>query len=542
MDTELNIVVNAVNDSAAALEEVTTELEGIGVASTEMASAIDESNAEASASYAELNAGIAATATEMDELVASIGLGPAVAEYSAEVAALELDNDELAASFSESMAGIKGAALQLGIVALVAFQGFKDEIESATGAAITWDQTVAVLNRELQDTGSSMPVSELTDYAQQLSSSTDYTQQAILSAEALVVSHKDLQGSFKSTTQLAADLATYLAGGGTGDVSGAMQTLVKAMTDPQTAMRQLIGDGLDFSAVMVKTVDDLAQGGDTAGAAALIMGQLKDQFGGLSQAVAAAGGGPWQQFMADLAFMQKEIGDGLVPALDQAAQYLKPIVVEIGSWAEANPKLVAAILLIGASLSAFLVIVTGVALVIAAIGAAITALSSGPILIMIGAFAAVGAGLAVLTTGVVTNWNTIKTTITTIATEVMTFIQTWYNQIMSWVQNIANAMAGIGKSIGGAVSGTISSVENFIGVHDAVISPSGQIVSTDPKDYLIATQTPGSLLGTGGGNGGNAPIYVYITGTVQSSANQAITLGNQIAQIVNRQLKLQSTR
>ena len=34
-------------------------------------------------------------------------------------------------------------------------------------------------------------------------------------------------------------------------------------------------------------------------------------------------------------------------------------------------------------------------------------------------------------------------------------------------------------------------------VHDAVITPSGQVVKTDPKDYLLATKTPKTLVGGG---------------------------------------------
>ena len=34
-------------------------------------------------------------------------------------------------------------------------------------------------------------------------------------------------------------------------------------------------------------------------------------------------------------------------------------------------------------------------------------------------------------------------------------------------------------------------------VHDAVITPKGEVITTDPKDYLIATKTPKTLVGGG---------------------------------------------
>lgn len=41
---------------------------------------------------------------------------------------------------------------------------------------------------------------------------------------------------------------------------------------------------------------------------------------------------------------------------------------------------------------------------------------------------------------------------------------------------------------------------DYKSVNDAVITPQGDIVTTDPKDYLIATKTPGQLIGGGGVN------------------------------------------
>ena len=50
----------------------------------------------------------------------------------------------------------------------------------------------------------------------------------------------------------------------------------------------------------------------------------------------------------------------------------------------------------------------------------------------------------------------------------------------------------------------ISANENFTkSVHDAIITPRGDVVTTDPKDYLIATKTPRTLVG------GGAPVINF---------------------------------
>lgn len=44
------------------------------------------------------------------------------------------------------------------------------------------------------------------------------------------------------------------------------------------------------------------------------------------------------------------------------------------------------------------------------------------------------------------------------------------------------------------------SQSNEISVNDAIIAPNGNVISTAPDDYLIATKTPGSLVGSGAAN------------------------------------------
>jgi len=90
---------------------------------------------------------------------------------------------------------------------------------------------------------------------------------------------------------------------------------------------------------------------------------------------------------------------------------------------------------------------------------------------------------------------------------------------MALIEVIGDIAYQIGKTIGGSVGQFVDEVKNylkgsFIGqlfatpeelqgsfkeqsVEDAVISPSGNIISTSPEDFLIATKTPQSL---GGGN------------------------------------------
>jgi len=70
-----------------------------------------------------------------------------------------------------------------------------------------------------------------------------------------------------------------------------------------------------------------------------------------------------------------------------------------------------------------------------------------------------------------------------------------------WQGTIGKVLTSFSDLFGGDSSSTSSSVSgrklNGVSVDDAIISPSGEIITTNPNDYLIATQDPGSLGGTG---------------------------------------------
>ena len=570
MESELNIIVSAQNDTTAALESVTSELTQVGVAAEEMATAIQTSGEEASgvmdafsagivetnqaaiASYAELDNAMrlvdetaVTTATEFDTAMAEMEAAAA-----ATAAGVSTDAEAQSAAMADSMNGMKSTATQAGIVGIFAFMGLKNEIETATAASTEWNKTIVELQKELSNTGSAIPLTALIAYGSQLSQNTLYSQQDVLSAEAILMSYKNLQDQYKTITQAAADLAAK-----TGDsLPQAMGVLTKALADPLTGVRQLQSAHINLSATMVKTINDLAQGGATAQADALLLYALKSQVGGLSEAMSDASGTGFEKLSKAAGALQNIIGQQLGPVLDQIALKIEPIVVAIGEWVEAHPKLTSAILIGGAAFAGLAVALVGIGLVLsilmtsfAALGTLIAAVVASPVALMIGAFLAVGAGVTALAVSIHNNWDAIKTTIISTAGEVATFIEDWYNKIMGWINNILNSMKSIGSSIGGGISGVVGNVENFVTTHLAtggiVSSPTVALIGEAGPEAVIPLSMLGSgesLGGVGGGQGNG--INVYITGTVQSSADQATILGNLIAKQINRQLKLQTFR
>ena len=92
---------------------------------------------------------------------------------------------------------------------------------------------------------------------------------------------------------------------------------------------------------------------------------------------------------------------------------------------------------------------------------------------------------------------------------------TWKEDVLSWWESVANAIHDLltwvankirsaydeaNKIINDAekTAKIIGDVVRFVSVTDAVITPSGQVIKTDPSDYLFATKNPENL-GAGGG-------------------------------------------
>ena len=71
-----------------------------------------------------------------------------------------------------------------------------------------------------------------------------------------------------------------------------------------------------------------------------------------------------------------------------------------------------------------------------------------------------------------------------------------------------------------------------VSVDDAIITPSGQVIKTNPKDYIIATQNPSSLVGSGSGT------VVNINGGTYLSEDVAESIGDMIINRLQSQLRI----
>lgn len=95
------------------------------------------------------------------------------------------------------------------------------------------------------------------------------------------------------------------------------------------------------------------------------------------------------------------------------------------------------------------------------------------------------------------------------------------------VEKFIEVMSRAFEMVGGLPTKIGKGLGNLFNVDDAVISPNGNIISTHPEDYLIATKNPGALAAQVSGAGGG--MTINITGnTFMSDEDAAETIGDMI--------------
>jgi len=124
---------------------------------------------------------------------------------------------------------------------------------------------------------------EMVKFADAAGASSIFSDESILRAqEALLKFGVTAESSFKKARQVAIDLASVM---GT-DVESAATLVARAMQRPDAAIRQLRQAGVLLTKDQEKLIQSLVKTGDTAGAAAILMGELEKKSAGAGKVIA----------------------------------------------------------------------------------------------------------------------------------------------------------------------------------------------------------------------------------------------------------------
>ncbi len=598
-DSELQILISAVDEASATLEEVNASLtamaETADEAGTTTSEALDSVSASATAAsgiiqtanqaQADSFALAAEIATQSDQEIIDAMLEFGVnAQTAASIVAGS--NEEIAESSAETATLSRGSFTSIGVAAGIAFYSLASAVSNAVSSAQEWDIESATIATELKDIGSSIPLSQIQAYAQQVQSTTLLTQQQALQAEGLILGFKSLAPNYQELTMLSADLATkmsQISGTMADNLPNAAKILTNALTNPEEGFSQLIRQGnVDIPVAMMTIIDNMAKAGDTAGAASLIIQALQNSVGGVAVAAANAPGGGLTQLNNQLTALGTTIANsGLLADLDTMARDLIPIIQEVGQWAAEHPKLTEAIIAGTIAFTALLAVLAVVGIVFAALGSAI----AFPMI-------AIAAVIALVVAAIIGNWNTVASVTETVWNGITTFFTAMWNanknlfttslndvkaiwtaswtEMSSILQTIWQTIENIVKT---GVDDVISAINAFINALDAIhisipsigipgtklATPAINLGFTIPDIPMLAdggfvTQPTLALIGeagpeaviplsSGAGAAGTGQvIQIFIQGGNYLDSQGATMIGNALAKQIITQLRVTNYR
>lgn len=192
-------------------------------------------------------------------------------------------------SAEKAIAKLTNTAAKL-VAAFAGWQIAGAVIGKFVSSTIEAEQAQAKLNAVLKATGGAagLSASQLTDLATSLQKVTTYGDEAILGAETLLLTFRNIGGDIiPRATEAVLDLASTLG----GDLNGAAIQLGKALNDPIAGVSALGRAGVTFSASQKEMIKNLVEGGEGAKAQALILKELENQLGGTARAARGTLGG-----------------------------------------------------------------------------------------------------------------------------------------------------------------------------------------------------------------------------------------------------------
>lgn len=227
-----------------------------------------------------------------------------------------MDKLKTAASGALKAAGSLSSLLSGGFSALGALAGVSSVMDFVKVA-----EQDAMATRKLQvaldATGGSVryTADELGKLATNLQRTTNFGDDTTVAAMGVLATFDKIQGdTFVQATKAAQDMATFM---GT-DLDSAMQTLGRALQDPEQGMMALRRAGVMLTDQQKEQIKSLQESGDLLGAQNAILAAVEGKYGGAAEKMAS----PFKQFENVLGDIGEAVGRWLTPALKE--------IVEVG--------------------------------------------------------------------------------------------------------------------------------------------------------------------------------------------------------------------
>lgn len=319
-------------------------------------------------------------------------------------------------------------------------------VKAAIPAAVESQQALAQVEAALKSMGnaSGRNVEQLQEQAGALQSLSNFDDDDILkSVTANLLTFGNISGKVFDDAQLA--IVNISARMGT-DLQGAALMVGKALNDPVKGIKSLTRVGIQFTDQEKEQIKAMAEAGNTAGAQAIMLGELQKQFGGAAKAQRdatpdAAMQEQWRTFQENIGAVAIKVMPPFLNALTsitEAFNNLSPgtqtfIVGAVGIAAVLGPVITAVgglIAILGAVMPILTPLVAGIAGFSAIEGtAAVTTVALAGVLGTLLLPLAAVAGAVALVVAAVNHWDEIKA----VTSRVVTYMGNLYSGVKGWL-------------------------------------------------------------------------------------------------------------
>jgi len=237
--------------------------------------------------------------------------------------------------FASSAKGLIG-----GIFAGIAIHKLFQAGTALVEASNVQEDAVAKVEAVLKSTGNTVGFtsSQLQDMASDLQKVTKYGDEVTLSAQAILLTFKEVRGDqFREATKAAQDMATVLE----MDLKGATLQLGKALNDPVRGVSALSRAGVQFTQTQKDMIKSLVESGDIMGAQNVILAELKGQMGGVSEAMAKTTSGDAAQRANRLGDAYERMGDAIkklgafmIPVFEKTIDIMEMLGEEVNNLSD----------------------------------------------------------------------------------------------------------------------------------------------------------------------------------------------------------------
>jgi hypothetical protein len=219
---------------------------------------------------------------------------------------------------SKSLAGLgkfAGGALLTGAAAAAAgVAGLAVGLGASVKEAMSAQEIQAQLNAVLKSTGgvAGMTADEVNNLADELSQITRFEDEAVISAENMLLTFTNIgEDVFPAATETVLDMSQALG----QDLQSSAMQLGKALNDPVQGVTALRRVGVQLTDEQENLIKSLMEVGDVSGAQAIILAELKKEFGGSAVAAGKTFGGQIDRLKNTLGNVGETIGNALLPSI-----------------------------------------------------------------------------------------------------------------------------------------------------------------------------------------------------------------------------------